>query len=205
MSLYSINNNAVIHDVVGSMRNTSRRVQKYYFQSFANARSMALRSRRFFISLERVIVIVFDDFWPPLYSPGELYEKYPAERKKISSKGFIIERCLEYSPKHALKVHHPYQFSFLQGAWKRAIFSNNFLFLDFPMKEDVLQQKYIRLKIFSIKFSTKMILIVEAVNTTVDALRARKKESYYPQSSKKSKFQSLLFFFFCLANISQEK
>ncbi len=45
------------------------------------------------------------------------------------------------------------------------------------LEEDVLQQKYIRLKIFSKKFSTKKILIVEAVNATVDALGARKEES----------------------------
>ncbi len=70
------------------------------------------------------------------------------------------------------------------------IFSENFLFLDFPPEKDVLRQKYIGLKIFSIKFSTKKILIVEAVNSMVDALRARKKESYDHQSSKRCKFQS---------------
>ncbi len=74
---------------------------------------------------------------------------------------------------------------------ERVIFGNNFLFLDFPPEEDVLRQKYIKLKIFSIKFSTKKILIVEAVNTAVDALRARKKESYYFQRSKKCKYECL--------------
>ncbi len=67
------------------------------------------------------------------------------------------------------------------------------------MEEDVLWQKYIGLKIFSIKFSTKKILIVEAVNATVDVLRVCKKKSYYLQSSKKYKkykFQSLLFISF---------
>ncbi len=45
-----------------------------------------------------------------------------------------------------------------------------FLFLNFPLEEDILRQKYIRLKVFSIKFSKKKILIVEAVNATVEAL-----------------------------------
>ncbi len=56
------------------------------------------------------------------------------------------------------------------GCMKRAIFSNNFSVSDFPPEEDVLRQKYIRLKIFSIKFSRKKILIVEVVNATVGAL-----------------------------------
>ncbi len=67
--------------------------------------------------------------------------------------------------------------------------------------------KNIRLKIFYIQFSTKKILIVEAVNATVDvykydswhatnatvdALRACKKESYYHQGgySTKARFTS---------------
>ncbi len=51
-----------------------------------------------------------------------------------------------------------------------------------------LRQKYIRLNIFFIKFSTKMILIFDTVNATGDTLRARKNESYHLQSFKKCKF-----------------
>ncbi len=68
------------------------------------------------------------------------------------------------------------------------------LFLDFSMEYDILRQKDVKLKISSIKFSIKKILIVEAVNAPVDALRARKKESYY--LSKKCKFEPLMIFSF---------
>ncbi len=85
------------------------------------------------------------------------------------------------------------------------IFSSNFLFLDFPLEEDVLRQKYIRLKIFSFKFSTKRILMFEVINAPVDALRAGKKESYYLKSSKKMQVSVIIFLFFCLADVSQEK
>ncbi len=87
----------------------------------------------------------------------------------MSIRGFITERYLEYSPKRGGASRWG------GGAWKRAIFSNNFLFLDFPPEEDILRKKYIRLKIFSIKFSTKKILIVEAVKAMVDTIRAPEK------------------------------
>ncbi len=44
------------------------------------------------------------------------YMKNTCGKEKISSKGFIAERCLEYSPKRALKVHHPYR-----GASRREV------------------------------------------------------------------------------------
>ncbi len=41
--------------------------------------------------------------------------KIPCEKEKISSKGLITEKCLEYSLKHALIVHHPCRWSFPLG------------------------------------------------------------------------------------------
>ncbi len=46
------------------------------------------------------------------------------------------------------------------GGGENMRFLGIIFFLDFPPEEDILRQKCIRLKIFSIKFSTKKILIV---------------------------------------------
>ncbi len=85
------------------------------------------------------------------------------EKKKIFNKGFITERCLEYSPKCALKVHHPYRWSSPQLAWKSATSGTNFSISQFFSRIRCFATKRHQTRNILHKILYKKILIVEAV------------------------------------------